>query len=250
MKARVHVTLKNGVLDPQGKAIGHSLNRLGFAEVGDVRHGKLIELVTGRKPEMVWHGDGDFVKTDLIVVPGGFSYGDYLRCGAMAAQSPVMAEVKRRAGQGVPVLAICNGFQIAAEAGLLPGVLMRNAHLKFVCADVHLKVETSHSLFTNRYQEGQVIRVPVAHAEGNYFADEATLKRIEDRGQVAFRYCAPDGTVDGTGNPNGSIPNIAGVFNESKTVMGLMPPPENAREPMFGRTDSNALFEGLVQAPT
>ena len=140
-----------------------------------------IELVTGRRPGMVWHGDGDFEKTDLIVIPGGFSYGDYLRCGAMAAQSPVMAEVKKRAAQGVPVLAICNGFQIAAEAGLLPGVLMRNENLKFVCADVHLKVENSQSLFTNRYQAGQVMKVPVAHAEGNYFADAETLKRVEDR---------------------------------------------------------------------
>ena len=198
----------------------------------------------------VWHEERELPTLDAVVLPGGFSYGDYLRCGAMAAQSPVMAEVKRRAGQGVPVLAICNGFQIATEAGLLPGVLMRNAHLKFVCADVHLKVETSQSLFTNRYQEGQVIRVPVAHAEGNYFADAATLKRIEDRGQVAFRYCAPDGTVDGTGNPNGSIRNIAGVFNETKTVMGLMPHPENAVEPMFGGSDGKALFEGLVEALT
>src|SRR3979409_2640289 len=187
---------------------------------GDVA--QAIELVTGQKPAMVWHGDGDFAKSDLIVVPGGFSYGDYLRCGAMAAQSPVMAEVKRRAAAGVPVLAICNGFQIAAEAGLLPGVLMRNAPLKFAAAAVHLKVEPSQSLFTDRYQAGQVIRVPVAHAEGNYFADAATLKRIEDRGQVAFRYCAADGTVDGTGNPNGSISNIAGVFYENKTVMGRM----------------------------
>jgi phosphoribosylformylglycinamidine synthase len=217
---------------------------------GDVA--KAIELVTGRHSAMVWHGDGDFEKTDLIVVPGGFSYGDYLRCGAMAAQSPVMAEVKRRAAQGVPVLAICNGFQIAAEAGLLPGVLMRNAHLKFVCTDVHLRIETSQSLFTNRYRAGQVIRVPVAHAEGNYFADAETLKRLEDRGQVAFRYCAPDGTVDGPlgqrANPNGSIDNIAGVFNETKTVLGLMPHPENATEPMFGGTDGKALFEGLVEA--
>ncbi len=209
-----------------------------------------IELVTGRKPAMVWHGDGDFEKTDLIVRPGGFSYGDYLRCGAMAAQSPVMAEVKRRAAKGVPVLAICNGFQIAAEAGLVPGVLMRNENLKFVCSDVHLKVETSQSLFTNRYQTGQVIKVPVAHAEGNYFADADTLKRVEDRGQVAFRYCAPDGSVDGNGNPNGSIHNIAGVFNETKTVMGLMPHPENAVETMFGGTDGKALFEGLVEALT
>jgi phosphoribosylformylglycinamidine synthase len=166
----------------------------------------------------------------------------------MAAQSPVMAEVKKRAAQGVPVLAICNGFQIAAEAGLVPGVLMRNEKLKFVCGDVHLKVETSQSLFTNRYQAGQVIKVPVAHAEGNYFADADTLKRLEDRGQIAFRYCSPEGTVDGTGNPNGSIQNIAGVFNESKTVMGLMPHPENAVEPLFGGCDGKAMFEGLVEA--
>src|SRR5204863_4031592 len=170
---------------------------------GDVA--QAIGLVTGRKPQRVWHGDGDFEKTDLIVLPGGFSYGDYLRCGAMAAQSPVMTEVKKRAAQGVPVLAICNGFQIAAEAGLVPGVLMRNEKLKFVCGDVHLKVETSQSLFTNRYQAGQVIKVPVAHAEGHFFADAETLKRLEDRGQIAFRYCAPDGRVDGSGDPNGSI---------------------------------------------
>ena len=142
---------------------------------GDVA--QAIELVTGRRPQMVWHGDGDFEKADLIVVPGGFSYGDYLRCGAMAAQSPVMAEVKRRAARGVPVLAICNGFQIVTEAGLLPGTLMRNQNLKFVCSDVHLKVESSQSLFTNRYQVGQVIRVPVAHVEdGDVF-----LMRIIDR---------------------------------------------------------------------
>jgi phosphoribosylformylglycinamidine synthase I len=170
----------------------------------------------------------------------------------MGAKSPVMAEVKQRAAQGVPVLAICNGFQIAAEAGLVPGVLMRNEKLKFICGDVHLKVETSQSLFTNRYQAGQVIKVPVAHAEGNYFADADTLKRLEDRGQVAFRYCASDGTVDGPlgheANPNGSIRNIAGVFNETKTVMGLMPHPENAVEPLFGGCDGKALFEGLVEA--
>jgi phosphoribosylformylglycinamidine synthase len=207
--------------------------------------------VSGREPAMVWHADTALpAGTDLVVVPGGFSYGDYLRCGAIAARAPIMDAVRAFAGKGGLVLGVCNGFQILCEAGLLPGVLMRNAHLKFVCADVHLKVETSQSLFTNRYQEGQVIRVPVAHAEGNYFADEATLKRIEDRGQVAFRYCAPDGTVDGTGNPNGSIRNIAGVFNESKTVMGLMPHPENAVEPMFGGTDGKALFEGLVEALT
>ena len=204
----------------------------------------------GAESVNLWHADADLKGVDAVVVPGGFSYGDYLRCGAMAAQSPVMAEVKKRAAQGVPVLAICNGFQIAAEAGLVPGVLMRNEKLKFVCGDVHLKVETSQSLFTNRYQVGQVIKVPVAHAEGNYFADPDTLKKLEDRGQIAFRYCAPDGTVDGSGNPNGSIQNIAGVFNETKTVMGLMPHPENATGPMFGGTDGKALFEGLVEALT
>ena len=213
---------------------------------GDVA--QAIELVTGRKPQMVWHGDGDFEKTDLIVVPGGFSYGDYLRCGAMAAQSPVMAEVKKRAAQGVPVLGICNGFQIAAEAGLVPGVLMRNRHLKFVCADVHLKVETSQSLFTSRYQAGEVIKVPVAHAEGNYFADAETLKRLEDEDRIAFRYCLPH--EGGSGNPNGSVNDIAGVYNDTKTVLGLMPHPENAVEISFGGRDGKALFEGLVEALT
>ena len=209
-----------------------------------------LERSTGRPPTVVWHRESSLPKTDIIVIPGGFSYGDYLRCGAMAAQSPVMAEVKKRAAQGVPVLGICNGFQIVTEAGLLPGTLMRNSHLKFVCADVHLKVETSQSLFTNRYQAGQVIKVPVAHAEGNYFADEDTLKKLEDRGQIAFRYCSADGTVGAGGNPNGSIRNIAGIFNETKTVMGLMPHPENAIEPMFGGSDGKALFEGMVEALT
>ena len=213
---------------------------------GDVA--QAIELVTGRRPTMVWHGDGDFERVDLIVVPGGFSYGDYLRCGAMAALSPIMRAVADFARGGGHVLGVCNGFQIVTEAGLLPGTLMRNSHLKFVCSDVHLKVETSQSLFTNRYQAGQVIKVPVAHAEGNYFADADTMKRLEDRGQIAFRYCSPEGVVDGTGNPNGSSSNIAGVFNETKTVLGLMPHPENAVEPMFGGTDGKALFEGMVEA--
>jgi phosphoribosylformylglycinamidine synthase I len=207
-----------------------------------------IELASGRKPHMVWHGDSELPDVDLIVIGGGFSYGDYLRCGAMAAHSPIMGEIKRRAGKGVPVLGICNGFQIIAEAGLVPGVLLRNSHLKFVCADVHLKVETSQSLFTSRYQAGQVIRVPVAHGEGNYFVDADSLKRMEDRGQVAFRYCTEAGEVTADGNPNGSLQSIAGVFNEGKTVLGLMPHPENAIEPQFGGTDGRLLFDGLVDA--
>jgi phosphoribosylformylglycinamidine synthase subunit PurQ / glutaminase len=206
-----------------------------------------IALTSGAKPAMVWHGDSELPKVDLIVIPGGFSYGDYLRCGAMAAHSPVMREVKTRAEKGVPVLAVCNGFQVAAEMGIVPGTLMRNSHLQFVCGDVHLKVETSQSLFTNRYQQGQIIRVPVAHAEGNYFVDDDTLKRMEDRGQIAFRYCGTDGDLT-SGNPNGSLQSIAGVFNETKTVLGMMPHPENAIEPRFGGIDGKGLFESLVAA--
>ena len=184
----------------------------------------------------VWSGGGVLIAWSSLLAVTGF------------ARVPVMDAVRKFASDGGLVLGVCNGFQILCESGLLPGVLMRNEKLKFICGDVHLKVETSQSLFTNRYQQGQVIKVPVAHAEGNYFADADTLKRLEDRGQIAFRYCAPDGTVDGAGNPNGSIRNIAGVFNETKTVMGLMPHPENATEPLFGGTDGRGLFEGLVDA--
>jgi len=202
----------------------------------------------GSGPIMVWHKDADFEKVDLIVLPGGFSYGDYLRCGAVAAHSPVMKEVVRRAGQGVPVLGICNGFQILTEAGLLPGALLRNANLKFVCRDVTLRVETSQSLFTNLYDENQTIRIPIAHHDGNYVAGDEDLERMEERGQIAFRYCDGDGRLTSAANPNGSIRNIAGVFNESKTVLGLMPHPERLADPALGGTDGCALFDGLVGA--
>ena len=211
---------------------------------GDVA--QAIELVTGRKPEMVWHGDGDFAETDLIVLPGGFSYGDYLRCGAMAAQSPAMAEVKRRAAQGVPVLAICNGFQIACEAGLLPGVLMRNARLKFICRDVFLRVERSDTAFSRGYNAGQVIRVPVAHGEGNYVADAETVARLEAEGRVLYRYVAPDGSLDPAWNHNGATNAIAGILNERRNVLGMMPHPENHVEAAMGCTDGRGLFAGLV----
>ena len=201
-----------------------------------------------REPLMVWHKDADFDKVDLIVLPGGFSYGDYLRCGAMSAKSPVMTEVARRAGQGVPVLGICNGFQILTETGLVPGALMRNADLKFVCRDVMIKAETSQSLFTSRYETGQAIRVPVAHHDGNYFADAELLARIEDRGQIAFRYCDADGTVSAEANPNGSLGNIAGVYNETKTVLGMMPHPERLADPVLGGTDGRAMFDGMLEA--
>jgi phosphoribosylformylglycinamidine synthase len=203
---------------------------------------------TGREPHMVWHGDSDLPKVDLIVLPGGFSYGDYLRAGAMAAHSPIMAEVVRRAHRGTPVIGICNGFQILTEAGLLPGALLRNAHLKFACRDVHLRVETSQSLFTQAYETGQIIRLPIAHADGNYFADADTLARIEDKGQVAFRYVEADGRETAAANPNGSARNIAGVFNETKSVLGLMPHPERGADALTGGTDGRALFDGLMSA--
>ena len=202
---------------------------------------------TGREPMLVWHREANLPAVDLIVIPGGFSYGDYLRCGAIAAHSPVLREVKARAQRGVAVLGICNGFQILTEAGLLPGALLRNASLTFVCRNVGLTVETSQSLFTAGYAAGQRLSIPVAHHDGNYFADDATLNRLEERGQVAFRY-APLAGEAGTGNPNGSARSIAGVFNETKTVLGLKPHPENAIDPLLGSTDGRPLFDGLVQA--
>jgi phosphoribosylformylglycinamidine synthase subunit PurQ / glutaminase len=207
-----------------------------------------LEHAMGRPPRMVWHRDSELPKLDLIVVPGGFSYGDYLRCGAIAAHSPVLREIKERAKAGVAVLGICNGFQILTEAGLLPGILLRNAGLGFVCRNVGLKVETSQSLFTSGYAAGQTLSIPVAHHDGNFFADEDTLDRLEDRGQVAFRYCDAAGEILPEANPNGSARNIAGVFNESKNVLGLMPHPENAVESLQGSTDGMAMFKGIVEA--
>lgn len=205
-----------------------------------------LEQVTGRKPDMVWHGGHELPQTDLIVLPGGFSYGDYLRSGAMASHSPVMREVIERAKGGTPTLGICNGFQVLTESGLLPGVLMRNAGLKFLCKDVWLKVENTDSLFTSGYGEGDIIRVPIAHGEGNYFADPETLQRLEDNGQVAFRYVTQSGEASAAGNPNGSQNNIAGIFNEKRTVLGMMPHPERLAEPALGGTDGRKLFEGLL----
>jgi phosphoribosylformylglycinamidine synthase len=205
-----------------------------------------LEAASGAKPAIVWHGDSELPNVDLIVLPGGFAYGDYLRCGAMAAHSPIMRTVIERAQKGTPVLGVCNGFQVLTESGLLPGALMRNASLKFVCRDVHLKVENSQTLFTSRYEQGQVIRVPVAHGDGNYFADEETLNRLEGEDRVAFRYVDPVGGTND--NPNGSIRGIAGIYNETKTVLGLMPHPENAIDAALGSTDGKALFDGIAAA--
>jgi phosphoribosylformylglycinamidine synthase len=207
-----------------------------------------LEQSTGRPTTMVWHRSTHLPKVDLIVVPGGFSYGDYLRCGAMASQSPVMAEVIRRAKKGVRVIGVCNGFQILTETGLLPGVLMRNRDLKFICADVHLKVEQTRSAFTSGYKKGEVIQFHIAHNEGNYYADAKTLRQIEDKGQVAFRYCEANGKVSTAGNPNGAKNNIAGIFNAKRNVLGLMPHPERMADPMLGNNDGRRLFDSLVEA--
>lgn len=202
----------------------------------------------GRPPEMIWHRDATLPRLDLIVIPGGFSYGDYLRSGAIAAHAPAMREVVARARAGVPVLAICNGFQIATECGLLPGVLMPNAGLKFVCRDVFLRVENPGAPFTHRYAAGVVIRIPVAHHDGNYRIDEATREEMEAHGQIAFRYCDAGGAASAAANPNGSLDNIAGVTNRARTVLGLMPHPERLADPRLGGDGGRAMFDGLVAA--
>lgn len=199
-----------------------------------------LERTTGRKPLMVWHGDAEAPKADLIVLPGGFSFGDYLRCGAMAAHSPIMRDVVKKAKAGVPVLGICNGFQILTEAGLLPGALLRNAHLKFVCRAVTLEVASPDAPYTARYQKGERARIPVAHGDGNYFADDATLDRLEGEGRVAFRYAEGE-------NPNGSARDIAGIFSEDRRILGMMPHPERAIDPLLGSTDGTKLFESLIE---
>jgi len=208
---------------------------------------RTLQLTSGREPTMVWHADTELPSgTDLVVIPGGFSYGDYLRCGAIAARSPIMDAVRAYAGNGGLVLAVCNGFQIACEAGLLPGVLMRNARLKFICCDIFLKVERSDTPFTRGYNPGQVIRVPTAHGEGNYAADADTIARLEGEGRVIFRYVAPDGSRDTSYNVNGSTNAIAGIVNERGNVLGMMPHPENHVEAVIGPTDGRGLFAGLV----
>jgi len=206
-----------------------------------------LDAVLGKgSTTMVWHGDANVPASDLIVIPGGFSYGDYLRCGAMAAHSPVMRDVVAKAKGGTPVIGICNGFQILTESGLLPGVLMRNASLKFICRDVTLKVEQTDTLFTRAYRKGEVITIPIAHAEGNYFADADTLDRLEGEGRVVFRYVDAAGNATPEGNPNGAQRNIAGICDDSRRVLGMMPHPERLFEPMLGGTDGRRLFESLI----
>jgi len=205
-----------------------------------------LEAATGTPPHMVWHGDSDLPESDLIVLPGGFSYGDYLRSGAMAAHSPVMRAVADKARQGVAVLGICNGFQVLTETGLLPGTLMRNASLKFICKDVHVRAERADTAYVAKYPQGQAVKMPVAHKDGNYFADEDTLDQLEGDGRIAFRYCDETGEATEAANPNGSRRNIAGLYDASGRVLGLMPHPERAADAALGGTDGRLLFESLI----
>jgi phosphoribosylformylglycinamidine synthase len=207
-----------------------------------------LERSLGQAPIMHWHADPELPEVDLVVLPGGFSYGDYLRSGAMAARSPAIREVVARAGRGLPVLGICNGFQILTEAGLLPGALMRNASLKFICKDVFLRVESAGSPFTAGLPKGTVLRMPIAHHDGNYFADEATMAKIEADGQVAFRYCTANGEVTEQANPNGSCSAIAGILNHKRNVLGMMPHPERLADPVLSGEDGTAMFDGLIAA--
>ena len=207
-----------------------------------------LRHVTGKPPRMLWHREMDLSGLDLVVLPGGFSHGDYLRCGAMAARSPVMDAVRAFATGGGHVLGVCNGFQILTEAGLLPGALLRNAGMRFLSQDCHLRVERADTAFTCHFQRGQVFRAPMAHGDGNFTADAATLDRLEGENLIAFRYAGPHGEVDDTANLNGSARNIAGIFSPNGRVLGLMPHPEDLIDPVMGGTDGLPLFTGLAEA--
>ena len=208
----------------------------------------VLRDVLGQQADLVWHRETDLSRYDCIVLPGGFSYGDYLRTGAIARFSPVMEAVARHAEAGRPVIGICNGFQVLCEAGLLPGALLRNDSLQFRCEDVHLRVENTSSSFTRLCQPGQVLRVPISHGEGRYYADEATLDELEADGLVALRYCTPEGEVTVAANPNGSLRNIAGIVNRRGNVLGMMPHPERASEPLLGGSDGLLLWRSVIEA--
>jgi len=202
-----------------------------------------------QKPvEFIWHQSQDLANSDAIILPGGFSYGDYLRTGAIARFSPVMKSVEKFANRGGLVLGVCNGFQILCEAGLLPGAMMRNSGLRFICRHVHIRVEQTDTPFTNAAAKGQILKIPIAHSDGNYNCDEATLAELEKNRQVIFRYTTPDGSNDDAGNPNGAVHNIAGICNRERNVAGLMPHPERAAESALGSTDGLTIFHSMVEA--
>ena len=210
-----------------------------------------LRRVTGQAPRMIWHHETDLSNVDLVVLPGGFSYGDYLRCGAMAAHSPIMGAVRDFAAKGGHILGVCNGFQILTESNLLPGALLRNADLRFLSQDCHLRVEAEGTPFTRRWSKGSIFRAPLAHGDGNYTADPATLAMLEEQGRIAFRYADAKGHVqadDRTSNPNGSVDSIAGILSENKRICGMMPHPEDLVDPLMGGEDGLPLFEGLVEA--
>ncbi|HPF47651.1 MAG: phosphoribosylformylglycinamidine synthase subunit PurQ [Alphaproteobacteria bacterium] len=205
-----------------------------------------LEKITGKRPHQIWHQDTEIPDVDLIALPGGFSFGDYLRCGAMAARSPAIKGIMAHAERGGNVIGICNGFQVLTEMGLLPGALMRNRSLKFVCKTVQLKVENADTSFTNAYQSGQVIDIPVAHHDGNYFADTDTLDELEGEGRVAFRYVDKSGNATDIANPNGSQNNIAGIINKRGNILGMMPHPERLIEDAQGGKDGRGFFESII----
>ena len=208
----------------------------------------VLSNLLGQETDRVWHRERDLSSYDVIVLPGGFSYGDYLRCGAIARFSPVMEAVKREAERGKLVIGICNGFQILCEAGLLPGVLMRNDSTQFRCEPVHLRVETAATPFTSQAHRGDVLEIPISHGEGNYYADPATLARLNAEDRVVFRYCTRAGDVTPDANPNGAIENIAGIVNESRNVLGMMPHPERASEALVGGTDGLVIWRSILAA--
>ncbi len=208
----------------------------------------VVGTLLGHDARFIWHKEGSLGDVDVVILPGGFSYGDYLRCGAIARFSPVMKDVVRFANNGGIVMGICNGFQILTEAGLLPGVLLRNASLKFVCKYVHLRVENAETRFSSKCQQGEVLEIPIAHGDGNYFVDAGMLQKLEENRQIVLRYCGPGGQVTDAANPNGAISNIAGIVNETGNVLGMMPHPERASDPVLGHTDGRKIFDSLVES--
>ncbi len=208
----------------------------------------VLKNIFSQDTRFLWHKDGSLEGVDVVILPGGFSYGDYLRCGAIARFSPIMKEVISFARDGGIVIGICNGFQILCESGLLPGALLRNEGLTFVCKDVNLKVENSNTRFTSECSTGEVLRIPIAHGEGNFFADDITLNDLKRNEQILFRYCESDGSITADSNPNGSLNNIAGIMNQHGNIMGLMPHPERAADPILGRTDGHKIFRSIIKS--